>query len=193
MASAEQAPGGHGESSGRAWSKLQEGSKLQEVTEKNREGVVEEKHLLDAQEIPPWQGRVVPVRPQWHQARGSRRWHISESPNSPSTRSCQGQGQAARDQARGCHGQDPELRRWRGCERLEKQSTRSHGQEESPSLDLLIGHHLSDRLRRSSSELSAAAVRRCSRQREREGEDDAGEQGGATGRADRATWSGSTR
>jgi hypothetical protein len=48
VASAEQAPGGHGASSRRAWSKLQEGSKLHGVTEKNRGGVVEEKHLLDA-------------------------------------------------------------------------------------------------------------------------------------------------
>jgi hypothetical protein len=48
MASAEQAPGGHGASSRRAWSKLQEGSKLQEVAEKDRGGVVEEKHLHDA-------------------------------------------------------------------------------------------------------------------------------------------------
>jgi hypothetical protein len=55
------------------------------------------------------------------------------------------------------------------------QSTRSHGQPESPSLDLPIGHHLSGGLRRSSSESSAAAVRRCSRQWEREGEDDVSE------------------
>jgi hypothetical protein len=33
-------------------------------------------------------------------------------------RSHRGQGRAARDQARGCHGQDLELRRRRGCERL---------------------------------------------------------------------------
>jgi hypothetical protein len=37
MASIEQAPGGHGANSRRAWSKLQEGSKLQESIEKNRE------------------------------------------------------------------------------------------------------------------------------------------------------------
>jgi hypothetical protein len=37
MARAEQAPGGHGANSRRAWSKLQEGSILQEGTEKNRE------------------------------------------------------------------------------------------------------------------------------------------------------------
>jgi hypothetical protein len=71
------------------------------------------------------------------------------------------------------------------------QSTRSRGQAESPSLDLPIGHHLSGGLQRSSSESSSVVARRCSRQREREGEDDAGERGGATGRADRATWSGS--
>jgi hypothetical protein len=46
------------------------------------------------------------------------------------------------------------------------QSTRSRGQAESPSLDLLIGHHLSGGLRRSSSESSAATARRCNRQRE---------------------------
>jgi hypothetical protein len=42
MASAEQVLGGHGASSRKAW------SKLQEVTEKNRGGVVEEKHLHGA-------------------------------------------------------------------------------------------------------------------------------------------------
>jgi hypothetical protein len=83
-----QAPGGHGQrraSSRRAWSKLQEGSKLQEITEKNRGGVVEEEHLHDAQEIPPWHGGAVPARPRRHQARGSHRRHVGESPNSPST------------------------------------------------------------------------------------------------------------
>jgi hypothetical protein len=73
------------------------------------------------------------------------------------------------------------------------QSTRSRGQAESLSLDLLIEHHLSGGLRRSLSKSSAAAARRCGRQREHEGEDDVGERRGMTGRADRATWSGSTR
>jgi hypothetical protein len=36
-----------------------------------------------------------------------------------------------------------------------KQSSRSHGQAESPSLDLSIEHHLSSGLRRGSSESSA--------------------------------------
>jgi hypothetical protein len=66
------------------------------------------------------------------------------------------------------------------------QSTRSRGQAELPSLDLSIEHHLSSGLRRSSSESSAVAVRRCGRQRERGGGDDAGERRGMTGRADRA-------
>jgi hypothetical protein len=64
------------------------------------------------------------------------------------------------------------------------QSTRSRGQAESLSLDLSIEHHLSGGLWRSSSESSTASARRCSRQREREGEDDAGERGVMTGRAD---------
>jgi hypothetical protein len=68
-----------------------------------------------------------------------------------------------------------------------KQSTRSRRQAESPSFDLPIRHHLSGGFRRSSSELSTAAVRQRSRQWEREGEDDAGKRGGTTGRADRAT------
>jgi hypothetical protein len=51
------------QSSRRAWSKLQEGSKLQEVTEKYRGVEVEEEHLHNAQEIPPWHGGVVPARP----------------------------------------------------------------------------------------------------------------------------------
>jgi hypothetical protein len=67
-----------------------------------------------------------------------------------------------------------------------KQSTRSRGQAESPSLDLSIEHHLSSGLRRGSSESSAAAARRCGRQRGREEEDDAGERRGMTSRADRA-------
>jgi hypothetical protein len=78
MASAEQ-------NSSRAWSKLQEGSKLQEITEKYRGEEVEEEHLHNAQEIPPWYGGAVPARPRWHQARGSRRRHVGEAPNSPST------------------------------------------------------------------------------------------------------------
>jgi hypothetical protein len=77
-----QAPGGHGASSRRAWRKLQEESKLQEGTEKNRGGAVEKKHLLDAQEIPPWHGGAVPAWPRRHQARGSRRRHVGKSPNS---------------------------------------------------------------------------------------------------------------
>jgi hypothetical protein len=85
MASSKQAPGGHGASSRRAWSKLQEGSRLQEITEKYRGEEVEEKHLHDAQEIPPWHGEAVPAQPRWHQARGSRRRHIDESPSSLST------------------------------------------------------------------------------------------------------------
>jgi hypothetical protein len=59
-----------------------------------------------------------------------------------------------------------------------KQSIRSRGQAESPSLDLPIRPHLSGGLQRSSSESSAAAARRRGRQREREREDDAGERGG---------------
>jgi hypothetical protein len=61
------------QSSRRAWSKLQEGSKLQEVTEKYRGEEVEEEHLHNAEEIPPWHGEAVPARPRRHQARGSRR------------------------------------------------------------------------------------------------------------------------
>jgi hypothetical protein len=68
-----------------------------------------------------------------------------------------------------------------------RQSIRSRGQAESPSLDLSIEHHLSSRDRRSLSESSAAAARRRSRQGSREREGDTSERGGeATGRADRA-------
>jgi hypothetical protein len=49
-----------------------------------------------------------------------------------------------------------------GDESVRGQSTRSRGQTGAPSLDLSIGHHLSGGLRRSSSKMSAAAVRRCS-------------------------------
>jgi hypothetical protein len=73
------------QSSRRAWSKLQEGSKLQEVIEKYRGVEVEEEHIHNAQEIPPWHGGAVPMRPRRHQARGSRRRHVDEAPSSPST------------------------------------------------------------------------------------------------------------
>jgi hypothetical protein len=49
---AKQAPGEHRGSSRRAQRRREEG-----------------KHLLDAQEIPPWHGEAVPARPRWHQAR----------------------------------------------------------------------------------------------------------------------------
>jgi hypothetical protein len=71
-----------------------------------------------------------------------------------------------------------------GDESVQGQSTRSRGQVGAPSLDLSIGNHLSGGLRRSSSELSAAAARRCSRQREHE-EKDESERGGC----DRSGWS----
>jgi hypothetical protein len=74
-----------------------------------------------------------------------------------------GQGLAAREQARGHHVQGNELQRQRGVQASRRQSIRSRGQAESPSLDLSIEHHLSSGLWRSSSESSAAAARRRSR------------------------------
>jgi hypothetical protein len=59
-----------------------------------------------------------------------------------------------------------------------RQSIRSRRQAELLSLDLSIEHYLSIGHRQSSSESSAAAARRCSRQGEREREDDASERGG---------------
>jgi hypothetical protein len=59
-----------------------------------------------------------------------------------------------------------------------RQSIRSRGQAESPSLDLSIEQHLSSGLRRSSSESSAAVARQHSRPGKREREDDASERGG---------------
>jgi hypothetical protein len=88
-------------SSRRAQSKLQEAQRRTE----------ERKNLLNAQEVPPWHGEVVPAWPRWHQARERRRRHVGESPNSPSTRYRRVEGQATQDQAQGCHGRDPERRR----------------------------------------------------------------------------------
>jgi hypothetical protein len=51
-----------------------------------------------------------------------------------------------------------------------KQSIRSRGQAESPSPDLSSRHHLSDGFQRSSSESSAAAAWRRSRQGSARGE-----------------------
>jgi hypothetical protein len=93
-------------------------------------------------------------------------------------RSHRGKGLAAREQARGRHGRGPELRRQKGMRASRRQSIRSRGQAEPPSLDLSIEHHLSSGHQRSSSESSAAAARRRSRQGVREREEDASEQGG---------------
>jgi hypothetical protein len=74
-----------------------------------------------------------------------------------------------------------------------KQSGRSRGHAELPSLDLSIERHLSGRDRRSSSESSTAAAQRHSRQGSREREGDASERGERGDRSDRPThWSGST-
>jgi hypothetical protein len=62
----EQAPGEHRASS--RWA--------QRRTEKG-------KHLLDAQEVPPWHGEAVLARPRWHQARGRRRHHVGKAPHPP--------------------------------------------------------------------------------------------------------------
>jgi hypothetical protein len=70
-------------------------------------GVEEEEDLLSAQEVPPWHGKAVPARPRRHQARGRRRRHVGMTPHPTSTRSHPGEGRAARDEARGRHGQDP--------------------------------------------------------------------------------------
>jgi hypothetical protein len=43
----------------------------------------ERENLLDAQEVPPWHGEVVPARPRRHQARGRRRRHVGKPPHSP--------------------------------------------------------------------------------------------------------------
>jgi hypothetical protein len=51
------------QSSRRAWSKLQEERKLQEVTERCRGEGEGEEHLHNAKEIPPWHGEAVPMRP----------------------------------------------------------------------------------------------------------------------------------
>jgi hypothetical protein len=60
--------------SSRGAKKLQEGIEQTPGGHKEEQrGVVEEKHLLDAQEIPPWHGEAVPARPRRHHARGSRR------------------------------------------------------------------------------------------------------------------------
>jgi hypothetical protein len=47
----------------RAWSKLQEGSKLQVLTVRCRGGEGGEEHLHNALEIPPWHGEAVPTWP----------------------------------------------------------------------------------------------------------------------------------
>jgi hypothetical protein len=72
-------------------------------------GVEEEEELLSAQEVPPWHGEAVPMRPRRHQAWGRCRRHVGKTPHPTSTRSHPGEGRAAR----GRHGRDPRRRRRR--------------------------------------------------------------------------------
>jgi hypothetical protein len=108
-----QAPGGHGQSRASSRRAEQAPGEHRASFRKTQRRIEEGKHLLDAQEIPPWHGEAVPARPRRYQARGSRRRHVGISPNSPCARSRCGEGLATRDQARGRHGRDPELRRRR--------------------------------------------------------------------------------
>jgi hypothetical protein len=45
--------------------------------------VEEEGDLLNAQEVPPWHGEAMPVRPRRRQARGRRRRHVGKTPHPP--------------------------------------------------------------------------------------------------------------
>jgi hypothetical protein len=93
----------------------------------------------------------------------------SNQRKTPTTRRCnnkltkpkhhRGQGLATRGQARGHHGQSPELRRRKGMQTARTQSSKSRGQAGPPSPDLSIERHLGGGDRRSSSESSAAATR----------------------------------
>jgi hypothetical protein len=73
----------------------------------------------------------------------------------------------------------------KGMQASRGQSSRSRGQAEPPSPDLSIEHHLSSGDRRSSSESSTVAARRCSRQESRERGGDTSERGGRGDRSDR--------
>jgi hypothetical protein len=151
-----------------------------------------EEHLHSALEIPPWHGEAVPARPRWHRARGSRRRYVDEAlahqtQFSPWTRPSNS----------GASSRSPWLRsrasEAKGMQTTRKQSSRSCGQAEPPSLDLLIERHLSGGDRRGSSESSTAAARRHSRQGSHEREEDVSERGGRGDRSDRPSrWSGST-
>jgi hypothetical protein len=98
-------------------------------------------------------------------------------------RSRRGQGRAARDQARGRHGQDLELQRRRGCERP--------GSNRQDLSDRRNRRRLIYRLGPISAADSGGARRNRARRQQGDAVDTS-ERGGATGRADRATWSGST-
>jgi hypothetical protein len=118
----------------RAWSKFQEGNKLQIVTMWCRGG---EEHLHSALEVPPWRGEAVPARPRWHRARGSRRRHVDETPAH--------QAQTppwTRPSNSGASLRSPWPRSWasevKGIRATRKQSGRSRGQAEPPSPDLWI-------------------------------------------------------
>jgi hypothetical protein len=162
------AQGGHGQHgassrrveqhSRRAWSKLQEGSKLQVVTVRCRGGEGGEKHLHSALEIPPWHGEAVPVRPRRHRARGSHRRYVDEAPahqaqTSPWTRPSNS-GASSRSPWPRSRASEA-----KGMRATRKQSSRSHRQAEPSSPDLLIERHLGGGDRQSSSESSTAAAR----------------------------------
>jgi hypothetical protein len=158
MASAEQAPGGRGASSRRAWSKLQGGAnskRLQRRTEgekwrRSTYMTPRRYHRGMAGQCPRGHDGIKPgevtddtsMNHPAHQAQISLRTGPSSSRSS--SRSPWPRSRASEV---------------KGTRTSGKQSIRSHGQAESPSLDLPIGHHLSGGFWRSSSESSAAVTR----------------------------------
>jgi hypothetical protein len=93
-------------------------TKAKPSSRRTQRGVEEGEDILSAQDVPPWHGEAVPMRPQWHQARGRRRQHVGKAQHIPAPDLAKGKGQAARGEARGRHGQNPRRgrRRSRGHE-----------------------------------------------------------------------------
>jgi hypothetical protein len=151
----------------------------------------EKENLLSAQEVPPWHGEAVPARPWWHQARGRRRWHVGKPPHSPAPDLAEGKAkrletklEVAMAEIQGAGGDGA-----KGVEGIIDQISRTGRSAVTRSTDWHPSRRLTPaevvRIKRGGGE----ATQLPEHERE-EGERWAR---GATGRFDRATWSGSIR
>jgi hypothetical protein len=155
-------------------------------------GVEEGENLLSAQEVSPWHGEVVPMRPRRHQARGRRRRLVGKAHHPPAPDLAKEKGQAARGEARGSHVRNPR------CGRRRSQEHREPIDKISRTGRCAIARSIECTPSRWLAPAGAVGIERGggngdSAARARERREGGGRRVDWPGRVDRATWSGSTR